>query len=263
MRLPCPMVYNVLSKADLYGMLKTILWNPLNRLKRADLFKKPSHFRLVIRLLLAAFVTAVLATFFINTGMILGSRKHIYADINAIPQRTVILILGSQIRGQKLSPVLQDRVDSGITLMAQSKGKKLLLSGDHGQRYYDEVNAMRLYVLANAPDIREEDIFMDHAGFNTWDSMYRARDIFEVKDLIIVTQQFHISRAVCIARSLGLDAVGYGINQDRFKGRSLRSWQFREYFARIKAFFSIIFKPKPKYLGDKIPILGDGRATWI
>jgi len=147
--------------------------------------------------------------------------------------------------------------------MEQSKGKKLLLSGDHGQIYYDEVNAMRLYVLANAPAILEEDIFMDHAGFNTWDSMYRARDVFEVRDLIIVTQQFHISRAVCMARSLGLDAVGYAINQDRFKGPSLRSWQLREYFARIKAFFSIILKPKPRYLGDKIPILGDGRATWI
>jgi SanA protein len=122
---------------------------------------------------------------------------------------------------------------------------------------------MRLYVLANAPAIREEDIFMDHAGFNTWDSMHRARDVFEVKDLIIVTQQFHISRAVCMARSLGLNAVGYAINQDRFKGRSLRSWRLREYFARIKAFYSIIFKPKPRYLGDKIPILGDGRATWI
>jgi len=244
-------------------MLRIGIVKPIKEAKKAKLSKKPSHFRLVIKLLLAAFATAVLASFLINTGMILATRKHIYTDINKIPQRTAILILGSQIRGKTLSPVLQDRVDSGITLMEQSKGKKLLLSGDHGQRYYDEVNAMRLYVLANAPAILEEDIFMDHAGFNTWDSMYRARDVFEVKDLIIVTQQFHISRAVCLARSLGLDAVGYGINQDRFKGRSLRSWQFREYFARIKAFYSIIFKPKPKYLGDKIPILGDGRATWI
>jgi SanA protein len=173
------------------------------------------------------------------------------------------LILGSQIRGKRLSPVLQDRVDAGISLKENNKGEKLLLSGDHGQIYYDEVNAMRLYVLDNAPAIQEEDIFMDHAGFSTWDSIYRARDVFEVKDLIIVTQQFHISRAVCMARSLGLDAVGYGINQDRFRGRSLRGWQFREYLARIKAFYSIVTKPEPRYLGDKIPISGDGRATWI
>jgi SanA protein len=253
------------SNESICDMLKTILWNPFKAIKKA---KIPLPIRLsriwrFIRIPLAACAAGVLATILINVGMILAARKHVYTDISAIPQRTAILILGSQIRGQKLSPVLQDRVDSGIALMEQNKGEKLLLSGDHGQIYYDEVNAMRLYVLANAPDIREEDIFMDHAGFNTWDSMYRARDVFEVKDLIIVTQQFHISRAVCMARSLGLDAVGYGINQDRFKGRSLRSWQFREYFARIKAFYSIMLKPKPRYLGDKIPILGDGRATWI
>jgi SanA protein len=244
-------------------MLKANIVEPFKETKKTKISKKPSRICRVIRILLAACVAAVLATFLINAGMILGTRKHIYTDISAIPQRTAILILGSQIRGQNLSPVLQDRVDSGITLMEQRKGKKLLLSGDHGQRYYDEVNAMRLYVLANAPAIREEDIFMDHAGFNTWDSMYRARDVFEVKDLIIVTQQFHINRAVCMARSLGLDAVGYGINQDRFRGRSLRSWRVREYLARIKAFYSILVKPKPRYLGDKIPILGDGRATWI
>jgi SanA protein len=235
----------------------------MKKAKKTRLPLKPSRILRVLRILLAVCVAAVLATLLINAGMILGSKQHVYTDINAIPERTAILILGSQIRGQRLSPVLQDRVDSGITLMEQSKGKKLLLSGDHGQRYYDEVNAMRLYVLANAPAIMEEDIFMDHAGFTTWDSMYRARDVFEVTDLIIVTQRFHISRAVCMARSLGLDAVGYGINQDRFKGRSLRSWRFREYLARVKAFYSILVKPKPRYLGDKIPILGDGRATWI
>ena len=217
----------------------------------------------VIMVFFISCALALLATFAINIGMILVARKYVHNDISALPSRTAILILGSQTRGTRLSRVLQDRVDAGISLMESGKGKKLLLSGDHGQRYYDEVNAMRLYVLSNAPDIREEDIFMDHAGFSTWDSMYRARDVFEVKDLIIVTQEFHISRAVCIARSLGLDAVGYGVNQDNFRGRSLRNWRLREYMARVKAFYSIVVKPKPRYLGDKIPITGDGRATWI
>jgi len=216
-----------------------------------------------LRIILIIFGAGLASTLIINAGIILAARKHIYTDIDAIPSRTAILVLGTQIRGRRLSPVLQDRVEAGISLMEGSKGEKLLLSGDHGQIYYDEVNAMRLYVLANAPDIQEEDIFMDHAGFSTWDSMYRARDVFAVEDLIIVTQEFHISRAVCMARSLGLDAVGYGVNQERFSGRSLQSWRFREYFARVKAFFSIVFKPKPRYLGDIIPISGDGRSTWI
>ena len=203
------------------------------------------------------------ATVIINAGMIFAVRKYVYTNFSQVPPRTAVLVLGSQIRGKRLSPVLQDRVEAGIELIGNSKGKKLLLSGDHGQKYYDEVNAMRLFVLVNAPDIPEEDIFMDHAGFTTWDSMYRARDVFEVRDLVIVTQKFHISRAVCIARSLGLDAVGYEVNEERFSGKSLQSWHFREYFARVKAFFSIMFKPKPRYLGEKIPISGDGRATWI
>ena len=223
--------------------------------------KKPM--KTIVKVFIISCALAILVTLAINIGMILAAGKYVYNDMDTLPPRTVILILGSQTRGTRLSRVLQDRVDAGISLMEGGKGNKLLLSGDHGQRYYDEVNAMRLYVLSNAPGIREEDIFMDHAGFNTWDSMYRARDVFEVRDLVIVTQQFHISRAVCVARSLGLDAVGYGINQDRFQGRSLRSWRLREYLARVKAFYSIVVKPKPRYLGDKIPITGDGRATWI
>jgi SanA protein len=122
---------------------------------------------------------------------------------------------------------------------------------------------MRLYVLEHAPGIAEEDIFMDHAGFNTWDSLYRARDVFEVEELIIVTQDFHVSRAVCMAHSLGLNAVAYAQSQEKFPFRTKMSWEVREYFARVKAFLSIILKPLPAYLGDKIPITGDGRATWI
>ena len=219
----------------------------------------------VKKLILAAFFIlfgAALATVVINAGMILAARKYVYSDIEIIPPRTAVLVLGCQTHGTNLSPVLKDRVDNGISLVGRGVGEKLLLSGDHGKKYYDEVTAMLLYVQENAPYIQEEDIFVDYAGFSTWESMYRARDVFEVKDLIIVTQQFHISRAVCMARSLGMDAVGYGINQDRFIGRSLRQWRFREYFARIKAFYSIITRPKPTFLGDRIPISGDGRASW-
>lgn len=208
-------------------------------------------------------LAVVLGSLFINLGMILAARKYVYTSIEELPPKTAVLVLGSQTRGTSLSGVLRDRVIGGIQIMEAGKGRKLLLSGDHGQRYYDEVNAMRLYVLANAPDIAEEDIFMDHAGFNTYDSMYRAQDVFKVQDLVIVTQQFHISRAVWIARSLGLNAAGYARKQDRFNKRLLAAWNIREYLARIKAFGYIIFRPKPRYLGDPIPITGDGRVTWI
>ena len=217
----------------------------------------------ILKILFILAGVAIVLTVFINLGMILAARKYVYRDINTVPSRTAVMVLGSQTRGTKLSPVLQDRVEAGMSLMGKNKGEKLLLTGDHGEIYYDEVNAMRLYVLANNPAIQGENIFMDHAGFTTWDSMYRARDVFEVKDVLIVTQEFHISRAVCMARSLGLDAIGYAIDQERFAGKSLRGWELREYFARVKAFFFIVFKPKPRFLGEKIPISGDGRATWI
>ena len=216
----------------------------------------------IFRFLAKIFVVGSACTVIINIGMALAARKHTYTDIDAIPPRGTVLVLGSMTYGTTLSHVLRDRVAGGISLIENGKGKKLLLSGDHGQIRYDEVNAMRLFVLDNAPSIPAKDIFMDHAGFNTWDSMYRARDVFEVKDLVIVSQKFHIARAVCMARSLGLDAVGYAVNQDRFSKRNIRYWNYREYFARVKAFFSIIAKPKPRYLGEKIPISGDGQLTW-
>ncbi|MDR0312663.1 MAG: YdcF family protein [Treponema sp.] len=216
-------------------------------------------FRLVLILAAAGLIT----TLIINIAMVKSMEKYIYTDINDIPFRATVMVLGAQTRGTTLSPVLRDRVNGGIALMRAGKGDKLLLSGDHGQLYYDEVNAMRLYVLDNAPEILHEDIFMDHAGFNTWDSMYRARDVFEVKELLIVTQEFHISRAVCMARSLGIDAVGYGLTEDHFGKINLQAWRTREFLARIKAVYSIIFNIQPKYLGDIIPISGDGRATWI
>jgi SanA protein len=172
--------------------------------------------KIFLQIIIFLVVAAVTATLIINITMVKSMEKYVYSDINSIPFRSTVMVLGAQTRGTTLSAVLRDRVDGGIALIQAEKGDKLLLTGDHGQLYYDEVNAMRLYVLANAPEILHEDIFMDHAGFNTWDSMYRARDVFEVKELLIVTQEFHISRAVCMARSLGINAIGYGLAEEKF-----------------------------------------------
>ena len=217
----------------------------------------------VIKGIALIFLLLALLSALINWGMVKHTEKYVYTNINDVPGKTTVLVLGSQTRGTRLSRVLEDRVIGGIALIERRTGRKLLLSGDHGDRYYDEVNAMRLYVLANAAGIAEEDIFMDHAGFNTYDSMYRARDVFEVKDLVIVTQDFHVSRAVYIARSLGLDAVAYAQSQQKFAFPTRFRWELREYLARVKAFVFVLFKPHPRYLGEPIPITGDGRKTWI
>ena len=222
----------------------------MRKKKKGSNVKSANRFFLIKKTVLALLVcigTFILATAIINAGMILSSRKYIYTDITLIPPHTNVLVLGSQSIGTRLSPVLEDRVVGGIALMENKAGRKLILSGHHELPFYSEVAAMYLYVKSNAPFIKDEDILLDYAGYSTWDSMYRARDIFEVEDLIIVTQEFHISRAVSMARSLGMNAIGYSISQERFTGQSLRNWRLREYFARVKGFFTMIFKPEPGF----------------
>jgi vancomycin permeability regulator SanA len=132
------------------------------------------------------------------------------------------------------------------------------MSGDHGQVEYDEVSAMRDYVLDNG--IPAENVFLDHAGFSTYDSIYRARDVFGAKKIIIVSQRYHLYRALYLAQSLGLEAVGVDAELRTYVGQAWRDT--REVIARVKDFAYGVFKPKPTYLGEQIDLSGDGRITW-
>lgn len=195
-------------------------------------------------------------------GYILNlNRSLIYRDISRVPEAQTVLILGARVHSNgRLSLMLEDRVLAGYDLYRMGKAKKILVSGDHGQTSYDEVNSIRRYLLKlNVPP---EDIFMDHAGFDTYDSIYRAKAIFKIKRTIIVTQRFHVPRAIFIARGMGLDAVGFEADRHiYFHGPMIRS-QLREALARTKAFLEVMaVHPKPKYLGEAIPITGDGRRT--
>ncbi len=168
------------------------------------------------------------------------------------------VILGAKILKNGFpSQVLADRLDAGIELYKSGKVKKLLMTGDHGQVTYDEVNGMRRYAISKG--VPEQDIFMDHAGFSTYDSMYRARDIFLIKKAVIVTQEFHLPRALYIARSLGLEVDGVIADKREYVGESYLN--FREVFARTKAVAQVAISMKPKYLGPAISISGDGRST--
>lgn len=184
--------------------------------------------------------------------------KHIYNSLEEVPQSYVGIVLGARVYSNgSVSPILADRLMTGIELYKEGKVKKLLLSGDHGQVSYDEVNAMREFVSAHG--VPDEDIFMDHAGFSTYDSMYRARDIFTVNDAIIVTQDFHLPRALYIGRQLSLNVVGFSADKRQYIG--MKYLNNREILARAKAVMQIVIHDKPKYLGKTIPITGDGRET--
>lgn len=169
-----------------------------------------------------------------------------------------ILVLGCGVRPDGTpSAMLEDRLKQGIALYHAGAAPKLLMSGDHGQESYDEVNVMRQYALdAGVPSA---DIFMDHAGFSTYESIYRARDIFSAKKIIIVTQKYHLHRALHIAKALGLEAYGISADLRAYGGQFYRD--VREILARNKDFVTSIFKPKPTYLGETIPVWGDGNLT--
>jgi len=168
-----------------------------------------------------------------------------------------IIVLGAGIRGDKPSHMLEDRLLEAIKLYNNKVAPKIIMSGDHGRKEYDEVNIMKNFAIEKG--IPSEDVFMDHAGFSTYESLYRAKEVFEAKKVVIVTQKYHLYRALYIANQLGIEA--YGVNSDprRYMGGTYR--ELREIFARNKDFFSCIFKPKPKYLGEAIPVSGSGDLT--
>lgn len=198
------------------------------------------------------------SVYFINKDVKNLGNKYIM-NKKEVPKCDAILVLGAYVKPNgQLCEMLEDRVKYGIDLYNAGKAPKLLLSGDHGTVNYDEVNAMKKVVEKN--NIKEEDIFLDHAGFSTYDSIYRAKEIFKVKKVIIVTQDYHLKRAVFIARKLGLEA--YGVSSDPRKYFGIERYEAREILARVKDFFNANYiKPKSKLLGDPIPITGDGTAT--
>ena len=187
-----------------------------------------------------------------------SANEYILKDAAETPESDAVMILGALVYKNSSTPslTLRDRLDYGYELYALGKAKKIIVSGDHGQKDYDEVNVMKGYLLEKG--VPREDIFLDHAGFNTYDSMYRAKEIFGVETLLICTQDFHIARSVYIARNLGIDAYGYPCEDN---GINTRANKMRESLARVKAVADITVKRKPQYLGDAIPISGDGTLT--
>ena len=169
-----------------------------------------------------------------------------------------IMVLGAAVKSDGTpTAMLQDRLDTGIALYKGNAAPKLILTGDNGREEYNEVEAMRRYAVdAGVP---EEDIFLDHAGFSTYDSVYRAGYIFEVKRAIVVTQTYHLFRALYGCGRMGIRALGAGADQEAYRGRQLR--ELREVLARDKDLVKWAVKPEPAVLGEKIPIGGDGRQT--
>lgn len=189
----------------------------------------------------------------------IGGKNIITAEAAAkLENYDCIMVLGCGVHDDgSPSAMLLDRLMCGIDLYKAKAAPKLLMSGDHGRTNYDEVNVMKNYAIDNG--VPSEDVFMDHAGFSTYESVYRAKEIFGVKKMIIVTQEYHLYRALYIAEKSGIEAKGVACDQFIYAGQKMR--EIREILARDKDFFYCIFKPKPTYLGEAIPVSGDGNIT--
>ena len=162
-----------------------------------------------------------------------------------------ILVLGASVTSDGVpSPILQDRLDTAIDLYNKGVAPKLLLSGDNGKMVYNEVKAMQNYALEAGVD--ENDIYLDHAGFSTYESIYRAKYIFKVDSMIVVTQTYHLYRSLYGCRRMGITAMGAAADQYTYAGQEKR--EIREVLARDKDFVKWIFKPQPTFLGDAVPI---------
>lgn len=213
----------------------------------------------VIIIITSLIILGILLVLGINFYVVLSTKNQFsnIEDLKNVEDIDCILILGAGIWGDKPSPMLEDRLLEGIKLYEAGIAPKIIMSGDHGREEYDEVNIMKSFAIASG--IPSEDIFMDHAGFATYDSIYRAKEIFEAKRIVIVTQDYHLHRALHIANSLGIEAYGVPSNPRKYGGQFIRD--IREILARDKDFVKCIFKPEPTYLGESIPVSGDGNIT--
>jgi vancomycin permeability regulator SanA len=200
------------------------------------------------------------AVFGVDAYVVNSTRDQLLTpeDASQLQDVDCILVLGCQVKSDGTpSAMLEDRLRRGTELFHAGAAPKLLMSGDHGAVTYNEVQSMKQYAIDNG--VASADVFMDHAGFSTYESIYRAKDIFQAKKILIVTQEYHLYRALYIANALGLEAYGVNANYRDYSGQMLRD--IREILARNKDFLTSLFQPDPTYRGKAIPIWGDGNLT--
>lgn len=179
--------------------------------------------------------------------------------VDEASEADAILILGAYVHPSgQVSRMLKDRLDFGFRLYELGKSEKIIVSGDHGSKSYNEVKAMCAYL--EDLGVPSEAIFMDHAGFNTYDSIYRMKAIFEVNKAIVVSQAYHTVRAAYIAKMLDIEVQS--VASDTYVYEKMLIYRIREIGARVKAFWMAgVMKPHPTYLGEVIPITGSGLKT--
>ena len=206
------------------------------------------HFKKLFYLSLIGLVLVFGINFYVK------SKTHflIFYSENKIPKNKVGIIFGAGINGDKPSKYLKDRLDAGIKLFKAKKINKILLSGDNGSDAHDELTVMKIYCFKNGIDTTK--IYIDYAGFDTYSTMFRAKNIFKIDKAILITQEYHLNRAIYIGNNLGIESIGFSANQGEYKNYNYV--RFREYFSICKSVIDVIRNRDPHFLGTEINING-------
>lgn len=215
-------------------------------------FKKIFRIKIVVTLLIITVLLSITAIIFADKTITSKSKNYIYSDISEIPRNRVGLVLGTSkfLQNGQINLYYKYRIDAAIELYRAGKISYIVVSGDNSRKNYDEPSQMKSDLVAGG--VPEKVIFLDYAGFRTWDSVVRIKDIFSQSGFTVISQRFHNERAVYIAHKHGFDAVAFNA-KDVSKYYGFKT-NLREKFARVKVFVDLLTNKKPKFSGEKIEI---------
>lgn len=206
------------------------------------------YFKIVLYLAIIGLVVIVSVNYYVRSS----TKNKIYYSVKKFPKNDVGIIFGAGINGDRPSKYLKDRLDAGILLYKMKRINKILLSGDNGRDEYDELTVMKNYCYNHGVDTTK--IFIDYAGFDTYSTMYRAKHIFKIKKATLISQEYHLNRAIFIGNKLGIKSAGYTANNGEYHGYKYVT--FREYGSIFKSFFDVLRNREPRFLGNPINING-------
>jgi len=202
--------------------------------------------------ILYLFILGLISIIAVNVYVKSSTKKQISYSLKRFPKNDVGIIFGAGINGNQPSKYLKDRLDAGILLYKAKRINKILLSGDNGRQEYDELTVMKNYCFSHGVDTTK--IFIDYAGFDTYSTMYRAKHIFKIKKATLISQEYHLNRAIYIGQKLGIKSVGYSANKGEYLGYKYVT--FREYLSIFKSFFDVLRNREPRFSGNPINING-------
>jgi len=202
-------------------------------------------------------IIGIIAIVSVNYYVKSSTKNRIQYSIKKFPKNDVGIIFGAGIKDNQPSKYLKDRLDAGILLYKANRINKILLSGDNGRDEYDELTVMKNYCYQHGVDTTK--IFIDYAGFDTYSTMYRAKHIFNIKKATLISQEYHLNRAIYIGNKLGIKSTGYSANQGEYKGYKYVT--FREYLSTFKSFLDVIRNREPHFLGNPIDINGESNYS--